>query len=179
VGLGATGLACWIGSANRGKIQCEVMALRWPASLTKVLSTTASVAAGGFVAAHTASPFAGKIAEAATKTTIEELLRQYLPAQRDALQELTEITRDVRELIAGTRAEVGVLLDTPWQTALLHMEYASQHPEQATDELEITRRKLFEAFAGAKAHAKRALIAQQLSAVYALIGQYKDSQSWL
>src|SRR6201994_1215244 len=153
--------------------------MRWSSYLTKVLSSTVGAAAGGFVAVHSGSPVVGQAAETAARTSIEELLTEFLPAQQDALEQLTEITRDVREIVSGIRADVEVLLDTPWQAALLHVEYAAQHSAQAATELDIARQKLFEAYAGARTHAKRAFIAQQLCAVYALMGQDQDSKSWL
>ena len=72
--------------------------MRWSSYLTKVLSSTVGAAAGGFVAVHSGSPVVGQAAEAAARTSIEELLTEFLPAQQDALEQLTEITRDVREI---------------------------------------------------------------------------------
>jgi Starch binding domain len=153
--------------------------MRWLSFLEKTLIATAGAAAGGAVTAATVNPFIGTMAAAAAKESTEELVSEFLPAQQQALDELLERTRGIESLLGGIRSDIQTLLDAPWQTALLHIGDAARHPANAQGELQIARNALYEAWSSATTGAKKTLIAQQLSVVYALLGQRDDSRDWL
>ena len=136
-------------------------------------------AAGGAATGATANPLAGAAAGAAARKTTEELLTELLPAQQQALEELLERTQGMEMLLGSIRSDITTLLDVPWRTAHLHMEYAARHADQATDELRVARNYLYEAWSASTASARRALIGQELTLVYALCGELADSREWL
>jgi hypothetical protein len=153
--------------------------MRWLSFLQQALSATAAAAAGGAATVVTANPVLGAAAGAAAKTSTEELLAEFLPAQQQALDTLLDRTRSIELLLGEIHSNIEVLLEGPWRTALLHIEDATTHPEKAADTLELARQFLYQAYGLAPSSARRAIIAQELSAVYALLGEHADSLHWL
>lgn len=92
---------------------------------------------------------------------------------------LLDRTRSIELLLGEIHSNIEVLLEGPWRTALLHIEDAATHPEKAAYTLELARQFLYQAYGLAPISARRAIIAQELSAVYALLGEHADSLHWL
>jgi hypothetical protein len=100
-------------------------------------------AAGGGVAVAFVNPALGAVVGPAAQATTEQLLEQMLPAQQKALDELLERTRGMESLLGEVRSSLQSLVDGPWNTALLHIEDAENHPlrsEHSTNySLPVTR----------------------------------------
>ncbi|WP_104046093.1 CBM20 domain-containing protein [Arthrobacter sp. ZGTC412] len=159
------------------------MSIAWPAVLMQLLTTAASAVAGkaanAAATAATANPIIGAAADAAAAKATEKLLGEFLPAQQQELRRIEEFTRDIHGLAGDINMRVKALQGGPSRAALLHMEYASRHPERAYEELQAARGLLFQAWGIASDASQRAFAAQQLSGVYALLGDSYDSRQWL
>jgi hypothetical protein len=153
--------------------------MRWLRFLQRTAGLSAGAAAGAAVTAAATNPVIGAAAGVATAKSVEELIAEFLPAQQQALDELVERTRGIERLLGTIHSDIQTLLDAPWRAALLHIEDAARHPERAPFELQLARNALYLAWGSANKSAKRALIAQQLSAVYALLGEREDGLTWL
>ncbi len=153
--------------------------MRWHAFLQRTLTATATAAAGGAATAVTANPVLGAAAAAAASKSTEELLAEFLPAQKEALDTLVERTRGIESLLGAVHSNIEAMIDRDWQAALLSIADAAKHPERAQGELHVARRRLFDAWGGANTNAKRAQISQELSVVYGLLGEPDDSREWL
>ena len=164
--------------------------MRWLLFLRRVLSASAEAAAGSAAVVATANPVLGPSAGAAAKTAIEQVLEEFLPAQEQALDTLLERTSTLQGLIDAVQSDVRTLRHAPSETARLHVEDAAKHPATAQDHLILARNALYEAWGSAGNSATRALVAQELSAVYALLARAaanaveqhdaeEDSRDWL
>jgi hypothetical protein len=161
----------------------------WPSYLRTVVSKTAGAAAG--VAAAAGGPVAIASAASAAERLSDDLLTQFMPAHADQLQQLEEISRELRGRLISLQDSVGALLDGPWRTALAHIEEASRRPLRREQELELARIHLFDAWGPAEALLERnpqsqdpaalrcPLIAQQLAAVYSFLGEPLNATHWL
>ncbi|WP_255771730.1 hypothetical protein [Pseudarthrobacter sulfonivorans] len=158
------------------------MPTSWPNLLFRLLSagvTSAAGTAANLAAGGPANPLLAGAIEAAAKQATEHLLKQFLPAQQEAAQQLDLLARDIQALAGGIDTRVRSLQEGPARAARLHMEDAAVHPERAADELQAARRLLYEAWGAASDPGQRSLAAQELSGVYAFLGQYDDSVRWL
>lgn len=159
------------------------MSTAWPKFLNQLLTASLTAAAGSAAnaatTAATASPIVGAAADAAARKATDQLLGQFLPAQQEALQRIEGMTREIYALVDGLDARVKAHQSGPGRAALLHMEDAARHPEHAVEELQTARRLLYEAWGAASDASQRSFAAQQLSAVYALLGNHEDSSRWL
>jgi hypothetical protein len=153
--------------------------MHWLSFLQQTVITGAGAAAGVVGTAVSANPLLGAAASAAAQKSTEELLAEFLPAQQDALDELAERTQRIESILGDVRTDVRALTDAPWRAALLHIEDAASHPDAASVELALARNLLYEAWGASPRAASRALIAQQLSVVYGLLGAPQDSHQWL
>jgi Starch binding domain len=153
--------------------------MRWLSFLQQTVITGAGAAAGVVGTSVTANPLLGAAAGAAAKRSTEELLAEFLPAQQDALDELAERTQRIESILGDVRTDVRALTDAPWRAALLHIEDAATHPDAAPAELALARNLLYEAWGASPRAASRALIAQQLSIIYGMLGAPQDSHQWL
>lgn len=151
----------------------------WSNFLTRLLTTTVSAAAGAGAGALTANPVMAAAAQAAAAKAAGDLLGEFLPAQQDALERLENFTKEIHLLATDVHTRVRAHQSGPGRAALLHIEDAERHPERAIGELELARRLLYEAWGGASDGSQRAFAAQQLSAVYAFLGNFEDSCRWL
>jgi hypothetical protein len=156
--------------------------MRWLSFLQRAVRASVGPSAGAAAgaAAGVASPVLGAAAAAAAQNVAEQLLCEFLPAQQDALDALAERTGALQVLLGGVQFDVQSLLNAPWETALLHIHDASKHPGDAREDLLLARNSLYQAWAAAAGSAgRRAMVAQELSVVYALLGRRGDSADWL
>ncbi|WP_164205495.1 carbohydrate-binding module family 20 domain-containing protein [[Micrococcus luteus] ATCC 49442] len=157
------------------------MPTSWPNLLFRLLGAGVASAAGAaasLAAGGPASPLAGP-AEAAAKQAAEQLLKQFLPAQQEATQKVELLARDIQSLAGGIDTRVRFLQEGPARAARLHMEDAALHPERAAEELQAARQLLYEAWGAASGPGQRSLAAQELSGVYAFLGQRDDAVRWI
>jgi hypothetical protein len=158
------------------------MPTAWPNLLFRILGagiTSAAGAAANLAAGGPANPFLAGSAEAAAKQVTEQLLKQFLPAQQEAMKQIELLARDIQSLAGGIDTRVRSLQEGPARAARLHIEDAALHQDRATEELEVARRLLYEAWGAASDPAQRSLAAQELSGVYAFLGNREDSLRWL
>lgn len=151
----------------------------WLSFLQKTVSASVAAAAGGAAGVVSANPMVGAAAGAAAKTSTEELIGELLGGQQEALGTLIERTRNLEVMLGSVQSDVRAMLNGPWETALLHIADAAKRPDRAQAELRIARDLLYQAWGQTNRGAKRALIAQELSAVYLLLGELEDSRDWL
>lgn len=161
----------------------------WPSYLRKVVSTAAGAAAG--VAAGAGGPVAIASAKVAAEKVSDDLLKQFLGAHADQMQRIEEISLEMRDRLIRVENMVGGLLDAPWNTALTHIEEAGRRPLRREQELELARERLFQAWGVAAGLLDRdtgsldpaalrcPLIAQQIAAVYSLLGEPANTVHWL
>jgi hypothetical protein len=144
-----------------------------------VVQAVATTMAGTAAAAVTANPLLAAAAGEAAKSGTEQLLNEFLPAQKEALDRLAERTSAIERLLGDVHSDVQALMDGPWQAAWLHIADAARHPNRARAELHLARHSLYLAWGSASSNAKRAQISQELSVVHALLGEWDDSRQWL
>lgn len=159
------------------------MPILWPDLLFRLISvgvtTAAGTAASAAATAFTANPILGASADAVARQAAEQLLKQFLPAQQEAMQKIELAAREIQSLVGDIDTRVRSLQQGPWRAARLHMEDAAVHPERAVEELEAARGLLYEAWGAATDPAQRSLAAQELSGIFAFLGRRTDSLRWL
>jgi hypothetical protein len=165
----------------------------WPSYLRKLVSTTAGTAAGAAAgaAATPGGPIAMAAASVAARKVSDDLLAQFMGAHADQMQRIEEISLEMRGQLIELQNTVGGLLDAPWRTALAHIEEAGRRPSRRAQELELARIRLFDAWGVSKSLLERdprsldpaalrcPLVAQQIAAVYSLLGERQNAMNWL
>jgi hypothetical protein len=122
----------------------------------------------------------------------DDLLAQFIESQADQMERIDQLGQELRGQMTKLQDSIGGLLDTPWHTALTHIEEASSMPPKARRrELELAKERLFEAWGVAKALLDRdprsmdpaalkcPAIGQQIAAVYWFMGDPDSSRRWL
>jgi hypothetical protein len=158
------------------------MASGWSEFLGKLLVQTAPPAVSLGVKLGAASfgvPSAGEFGGVVAEKATALLLSQFVEAQQTAQQQLTEMAREMRGLLGDIEGRVKALQEGPGQAAMLHVEEASRRPDQAEKELDLARQLLFQAMGSASDSTQKGFAAQQLAAVYALLGRHEDALRWM
>lgn len=153
--------------------------MSWSGYLRTLAVAVTGAAAGTVATSLTANPVVGAAAGTAATRTAEQLITELLPAQQEALHEIEERTRQIYSLLAGVDTRIRALQSAPWRVALLNIEDAVHHPGDAPMHLERARQSLYQAWASGTDDDERAFVAQQLSVVFALLGDGDQSRRWL
>lgn len=152
----------------------------WRRYLAKTVSATTGAAAGAGVTV-VAGPIGGAAAGAVVQQATESMLDELIAAQNDHLQDLAALNRELRDRLIGVQASVDTIIDGPWRTARLYIEEAARMHDarQRGNNLELARQRLYDAWGMANNAMRRSAVAQELSALCALINDRSGVERWL
>ena len=156
----------------------------WRRYLAKTVSATTGAAAGaaaGAGVAVVAGPIGGAAAGAVVQQVTQLTLDELIEAQNDHLQDLAALNRELRDRLIGVQASVDTIIDGPWRTARLYIEEAAlmHDARQRGNNLELAMRRLYDAWGMANNAMRRSAVAQEISALCALINDRPGAERWL
>jgi hypothetical protein len=107
------------------------------------------------------------------------MIAEFLQAQRDQFERIEAIDQDMQHTLIGLERGMTDLVDGPWRTALARIQEAADNPRDLTEMLTGAHESLLEAYGMSRDNLRHSWIAQDLAAVYALSGDFRNVRRWL